>query len=451
MNKLYISHTTWLWVLIICLFYRCAPPRTVPDWIHKQPTTPGYWYGVGTVAKPYPDEYRELARTRALEEIASQISVKISSAMVNVVTELNYDLNQYTRSIKESRLSQILPSIEYLESYETDNRFYFLVRLFKQEYYDSIEESRKNAITTATGYLEKAEAAFGVSSFTNLGNAWLEVGEYLDKPIEIEYPRGSARKENLYSLIKLKFADYIQRIELTPSVGSLSVKVFVDRDRSFTVRCTDKKTGQPIQNLPLVATLSSDDRQLKSTTDNKGIAEFNLNRITAKSRNQVCNIIINLVSMVDSSAMVLAPLSYPGTQVNLSVTGPNIFVQSVERNLGSELNNPVISSAVKEFCVSEFSATFTSREEADFVIILDVDTKEKSKLANKYGLFIAWANASLKFVNSKTGDEMYSKSITNVKGADFTSLQLAGERAIDELAERMREKVLPEIITTLNE
>ena len=271
----------------VILYYGCTPPPNAePDWVSKQPIVQGYWYGVGTVAKPLPSGYRELARTNAFEEIASQISVQISSSMKNVVTELNYNLNTYTQSIKESRLEQVLPSIEPIESYETEYQFYFLARLSQKKYYDSIEEARRNAITTAIGYLEKADSEFSASSFTNLGNAWLEVAEFLDKPIEVEYPRGSSKSKNLYSLIKLKFADYIQRIDISPSVNVLNVKIFTDKDQSFIVMCTDEKTGKPIQNIPLIATLNSEDQKMKSVTDNQGTVEFHMDRITAKSGNQ---------------------------------------------------------------------------------------------------------------------------------------------------------------------
>ena len=150
--------------------------------------------------------------------------------------------------------------------------------------------------------------------------------------------------------------------------------------------------------------------------------------------------------------MALAPLSYPGTQVNISITGPGIYVDAKEQIFGKEMTNPVISSAVKEFCVSEFSAVFVPKNEADFIITLNVDTAGQPEQPNEYGLFVAYANANLRFIkNSSNGEEIYSKSITNVKGADFTSLQTAGERSIDKLAERLREKVLLEIIDALNE
>lgn len=438
-----------MWMIYI--FFGCAPPNSEPDWMRKQPTLQGYWYGVGTVDKHLHSDYRELARTSALEEIASQISVQISSSMISVVTELNYDLSTYTKSIMKSRLSQALPSVEYLESYETENRFYFLVRLSHKKYYNSIEESRRNAITTAIGYLDKAESDFSANSFTNLGNAWLEVKEFLDKPIEVEYPRGSSKSKNLYSLIKLKFADYIQRIELTPSVNNMNVKLFTDKDQSFTVTCTDKMTGTPIHNIPLIATLNSEEEKTKSVTDNQGKVEFHIDRIAAKSGNQTYYINVDLKSLINKSVLALAPLNYPGTQINLSIIRPRIYVQAKEKNFGEELSNPIISSAVKEFFVSEFSAVFVSKNEADFIIMLNVDTAGQSKQQNEYGLFVAYANASLKFVNLETGDEIYSKSITNVKGADFSSLKTAGERSIDKLGERLREKVLPEIIETLNE
>ena len=46
-----------------------------PEWIDSQPKAENYWFGVGSVEKPfYGSDIREEARSKALSEIAAQIA-----------------------------------------------------------------------------------------------------------------------------------------------------------------------------------------------------------------------------------------------------------------------------------------------------------------------------------------------------------------------------------------
>ena len=58
--------------------------------------------------------------------------------------------------------------------------------------------------------------------------------------------------------------------------------------------------------------------------------------------------LLEISALIKESVMTLAPLSYPGTQVNISITGPGIYVDAKEQIFGKEMTNPVISSAVKK-------------------------------------------------------------------------------------------------------
>ena len=73
-----------------------------PGWIDIQPKAENYWFGVGSVEKPfYGSDIREEARSKALSEIASQISVDISGSFEQVVTEHNLSLDEFAKSFNK--------------------------------------------------------------------------------------------------------------------------------------------------------------------------------------------------------------------------------------------------------------------------------------------------------------------------------------------------------------
>ena len=87
-------------VPILFLFFMACSTLPEPGWIDSQPIAENYWFGVGSVEKPfYGSDIREEARSKALSEIASQISVDISGSFEQVVTEHNLSLDEFEKSV----------------------------------------------------------------------------------------------------------------------------------------------------------------------------------------------------------------------------------------------------------------------------------------------------------------------------------------------------------------
>ena len=128
-------------VPIIVLFLLSCSTHPEPGWISNQPHAENYWFGVGSVEKPfYGSDIREEARSKALSEIASQISVDVSGTFEQVITEHNFDLDEFAKSVVKTRIENNLPNIEIVDSYESKNRYYLLARLSQRIYYETIEK-----------------------------------------------------------------------------------------------------------------------------------------------------------------------------------------------------------------------------------------------------------------------------------------------------------------------
>ena len=143
-------------ILFLFIIISCAS-RSEPEWIASQQNAENYWFGVGSVKKPfYRDDIREEARNQALNEIASQISVDISGSFEQVITEHNLSLDEFATSVVKTRVDNKLLNIEIVDSYENKNRYYLLAKLSQTKYYETIEKQRRNAVKTALGLLNKS-------------------------------------------------------------------------------------------------------------------------------------------------------------------------------------------------------------------------------------------------------------------------------------------------------
>ena len=67
--------------LYLLIFISCAsqPTGPTPDWVLTSNSNSNHWVGVGIIEKPFSGNIREAARSQAVNEIASQISIQISS------------------------------------------------------------------------------------------------------------------------------------------------------------------------------------------------------------------------------------------------------------------------------------------------------------------------------------------------------------------------------------
>ena len=135
------------------------------------------------------------------------------------------------------------------------------------------------------------------------------------------------------------------------------------------------------------------------------------------------------------------------TIVALEIKGPDFAMKSDENNLGKKLDPPFISSAIKEYFVVKLSGKFTTEGNADYIISLVVNTVPRSEEPDSYGFYYVFANAELSILSSFNNKQLYSKSITQVKGV-HTDLRLAGNKALENLLKKIKSE-LPKIIEQL--
>ena len=69
-----------------------------PHWVDNRPVSNRYFIGIGFADKKKTPNYREVAQAAALNDLASQISVNISSELIDIMTEYSGVSEEYARS-----------------------------------------------------------------------------------------------------------------------------------------------------------------------------------------------------------------------------------------------------------------------------------------------------------------------------------------------------------------
>ena len=427
----------------------CAS-RIEPEWIISQPKAEGYWFGTGSVKKPfYGDDIREQARNKALSDISTQISVKVSGTFKRVVTEHNLSMDDLTESITEIRVKNNLTHVENIDEYESKDRYYFLVRLSQATYYETIEKKRRNAVKTALGLLDKAESEFNIQAFSFLSEAMNEIVPYMDAPIQEEYPVGSGKIVNLYSYIKLLANTYINRFRLVPNQETVEMKLGFSRKIQLGVKVVDNNSA-PIENVPVNCYIEENEKGSFALSDADGKCIFPVPSIADDKPIQYINFEVNMNEMIES-AQLFGVLPQIQVQSILKVIPPQIFIQISENNLGEATANPYIQPVIMEFFSQHFSANFVDNNDADLIISGTVNTRSNSDTANDFGIYQVFGDVTITISNGETGEEILKKSFNKVQGSDFQSNKEAANQSLKKMSEKITEDFLPGIIELIKE
>lgn len=430
-------------IFVICLIISCSAPKP-PSWIHTQPDNSEFWFGYGIVHKPFGGDIREEARSRAIEEIASQISIQISSQMEHIITEHNYDVNEYTRSLTETRVNSNLENIEIVETYNGKEEFILLAKLSRQKYYNTVRRKRLNSVETSLGYIQQADEAFTGATFSLLEQALTEIRDYLDEPILVEYPAGSGYNLKLYPLIQLKISDYFSRISLTTDPEYINVTIGIYVDKTITVKVIDKETDSPIMGIPLTGSLANGNKTLMYT-DVKGEVKFMLTRIQKKAPLQSFEITVQNDKLISSNNYNTIK-----TSITINATSPLVSIQSSEKNLGKQMETAPITEGVKQLFQKIYGAEFTTDKIGDIAITLNANTEKRSNSANEHGLFVTLGNVTIS-IFTQDGNELFSTALTGEMGRSFSNHRDAGLDAIHNMQKKVISQLKSELEKVLGE
>jgi len=127
-----------------------------PDWVNKRPIDNNSYIGIGVAEKDIEtSEYIQKAKDRALREIASEITVTISSATLNQILEkAGVVKEEFESQIKSSTQAQ-LEGYELVDTWEDKNQYWVYYKLLKEKYARLRKEKIDKAIALSLDFYKK--------------------------------------------------------------------------------------------------------------------------------------------------------------------------------------------------------------------------------------------------------------------------------------------------------
>lgn len=432
-----------------------------PDWVIKRPISKAYYIGISVVKKSITRDYIQSGKSNALNDLSSEITVNISSELVDIMIERSGLSEEETRSEIHSSTKANLEGYELVDTWESNYEYWVYYRLSKALYKSQIELKRENAINLSLNLFKKArekEKSWDTKGSTI--NSAIEYYVQALKPIENYY--GDPLKtffngDNIFlqNEIFTSLQWILSKIKLKPINPKLDVKVGSSLENNLKVAATFLDAGKEVSvtNLPISFYFIKGNGELVKTikTNSKGVANGQIINISPLEKLQMIKCSLDLTNYIaedEPSNYLLNTLenvNTPNSKFIINVIGPTVYLDSYEYNLGSLLSVKIIEPNIKKY-LSDKGYTFTEDiANADAMISINAESRQGSEM---YGQFVAFVDATISVMDMNSGKEIYKNSLQNKKGIQL-SFEKAGLKAYQDVSKEISSNIIPEILEAL--
>lgn len=429
------------------------PIKPAPEWVKNRPISSTYYIGIGSSTKFVDmNQKQQTAKQNALADLASDISVNISSNSLLSAFETNSGFTEdFSKTIK-AQVEQDLEGYEVIDSYEDQGNYWIYFRLSKTDYQRIKEERKTKAVTKSLDYFDKGVAADKNGdarlALNNLIKALEPIKPYFSEPLQVNYQGNEIYLGNeIYS----KISQVLSNIRIDATNKQINVKQGQPITNGTLAFSVSGLSGKILSGMPLIATYTEKPlRTSKVITDANGIAAYSLDAIRSNKNNETLKAFLNLDVIVTESTSDFAirklftKLHTPEAAITINIIKPVFFVSSTETNIDLAINPPSLGETMKRKILEAGYSTSVNENESDYRIFLNFSTRAKGESGNYKQTLLSGGI----IVKDKSGLDVYSKQITDVIGTHF-NYPSAGIEAYKEVTKKIENSIAREVLDSI--
>lgn len=383
-----------------------------PQWVLQKPVSSLYYTGVGYAPVSNAD-YLNVARNRALEDLASEISVRINSNSVLFQIENSGGFNEQYLSTISAKSNQRLENYEHVGSWNDGTNYWTCYQLSKAEY-SRIKKARKDAAMRlalenyehAHESLDQGNTNIAIRSFLNV---LVSLKDHLNEDNIAEY---KGKSVYLTSSAWLELQTILDSLHIDgPSV--LKIKPLKPCEPITYSVATNRLSGnKPACNIPVIC--SGNGKEFKTQSDYNGKVSFVSGDLSGFGNPVYLATDLNSYTegLPDVIKTLTRKLHVNKSAVQVQYVPVLASIVTEEKNLGEDLQYKELQNVFMKL-MQEHNLYFTdSGTEADLLIQLKADTRKGSEFS---GLFTSFLDISVS-IKDISGIEIFNDRISNIKG-----------------------------------
>ena len=427
-----------------------TPP---PEWVGNRPHSASHYIGIGSCSKfSQPYDYQTIAKKNALNDLASEISVRVQGQTFLNSLEVNKSFSEEFISNVSTSTDAKIEEYEIAGSWENKNEFWVFYRLDKGQYQAQKMAKKSAALNLANDFYQKGitaeqnanvavafdlymRAIFALKEYWNESNEYMSASGkvYLDNEIFSAMQRmcGSLQlKVDKSKVVLTSDNQFSQEVLATLFLGSQAVK-------GLTVKYSYEKNQGPHKGEVLTTEVGHASVPVTEVNfalpGNAVTIELDLSKLKVQDLDQ--KVQDGFIQSFKTEKKVLP----------IEALLPSFYITSSELNFGSASNGKVLQTALSSALVSKGLRIAGNAAEADFVATIEANTKEGGQ-AN--GFVVAFLEVNLVVKNRKNGDVAFSETLSSVKGLQLNR-DAAGIEAYKKGKEKMEQQVTPKLLQSI--
>lgn len=431
-----------------------TPVTAQPEWVKNRPTSSSYYVGIGWARKGTDvNQYQQAAKQNAQADLASDISVNISTNSVLHAFESNLKFREDFTSTIKAETQQQLEGFEVVDTWEDQGNYWVYYRLSKAEYLRQKEIKKNNAVTISSDLFGKGIDARTSGDFKLAIIQFIKALEplkpYFSEPLPVEF-RGS--QIFLGNEIFKELSSTLSSIEVIPNFAEIKTKTGTSIPTSnlqFTLR---SRLAASVTEMPVVANYSERPlRENKKRTDRNSLVSFDIQSVRSIKNFETFTVTVDLESILVEATSelfirkLIANFSPPSGTIRINIEKPILFIEANEINLGEKISQGSLEQALRKKAIESGFQLGTSANEADFIVKLTAATKT----SGENGAYKSVTLDGVLTVVASNGSQIYHRALEGFRGTHF-EYKTAGEEAFKEARRRIELSFFREIVDAIN-
>jgi hypothetical protein len=431
--------------------------KVMPNWVNSRPTDDGYYVGIGYASKKsFPSDYLEAARKNALNNLAAEISVNISTE--SVLSQLESD-NLYKEQFQQDirvTVNEQIEGYDQVEAYETKESYWVYYHLSKADYLERKQKLLKDAVNQGKDFLLKARVYRNDGRFKEAAIAYIsgidKIKNYLDQSLETDVEN---QKVFLGNELFNGYRSLVNEIVIDSETEVFRVKMGDAGIVKFTVKNGE---GKLMLGVPVVAEVK---KQMYSysevLSDATGSVKVELGKVSRQTQEQYVSVRLNVKQLLKesgASSLVtkLLNMANPSPDiVHIEVQPVYVMVKSVEKNNGRSLLKNRLDMPLREGLAAKGFISVSAVEKADLLIEIVAESVDAGMAQqSEFQFFSSTLNVDVVFKNIKNMTELYHASLHAVKGVQ-QSFDKASDDAYAKAAKKMKLTVAEDFVKVYSE
>ena len=443
-------------LFLLALLQACGGGRSMressasqPEWVRSRPLTPGYYTGIGWAQKTSNvHQYQQAAKQNALADLASEISVNISSSSVLHAFESNLGFREDFSSTIQASTREELEGFELTGTWEDQGNYWIYYRLSAARH-NEIKERRKNdAVALSVGLLasalENRDHGNIRMSMVQMINSLEAIRYYFNEPLPAKL---NGRDFQLGNEIFNELSSIISRLQITPAANEIIVKNGQAIHPAMLEFRVSSDLAGPVADFPLLAVYSERPiRNNRVRTGNDGVAGFGIESVRSSRSIETLTVRTDMETILAEATTdpvirrLVGRFPVPEAVTRIGIQKPVIRLDAREEISGKIISGGPLEDSFRRAAIEGGYDLTGTAEGADFMVRIRADAVPAGETGT-YKNMVLHGSITVETID---GNMIYQRKLEGFRGSHFSTDRAGGE-AYSQAARRLNSSYFREI------